>query len=185
VAVMYPLKVIEKYYAHGSTAYHFLTEHSRMVAEKAVQIARRVGYLNPDLNFIREAALLHDIGILFTDEPGIGCYGYKPYICHGYMGRELLENEGFPVHALVCERHVGVGITRQEIEENGLPVPARDMVPVTIEEQIICYADKFFSKDTEFLLREKALEKVRQSLAKYGEDKLEQFDEWVKLFGMT
>lgn len=159
-------------------------EHSRMVAEKAVRIASRVSSLSPNTDFIREAALLHDIGILFTDEPSIGCYGGKSYICHGYLGRELVEREGFPKHALVCERHVGVGLTRSEIEEKKLPIPRRDMVPVTIEEQIICYADKFFSKGEEFLLREKPIEVVRQGIAVYGEDKLSRFNEWVALFGV-
>jgi uncharacterized protein len=181
---MDPIKIIEKFYLYGSTAYHFLIQHSRMVTEKALRVAERVRYLDPDLHFIQEAAMLHDIGILFTNEPGIGCYGNNAYICHGYLGRELLENEGLPDHALVCERHVGVGITRQEIEEKKLPVPLRDMIPVTIEEQIVCYADKFFSKDTEFLLKEKPLEKVRLGIALYGEDKLKRFDEWVRLFGL-
>ena len=181
---MDPIKIIEKYYPRGSIAYHRLIQHSRMVTDKALKIAGQLRYSGMDLNFIQEAAMLHDIGILFTNEPAIGCYGDKPYICHGFLGRELLENEGFPRLALVCERHVGVGLTRKEIEDNRLPVPGRDMIPVTIEEQIICYADKFFSKDTEFLLKEKPLEKIRYSIAKYGEDKLKRFDEWVKIFGL-
>jgi uncharacterized protein len=176
-------KLIEKYYLPGTTAYHFLVQHSRMVADKALQIAGRIGNPGIDMDFIREAAMLHDIGILFTNEPDIGCYGDEVYICHGYLGREILDKEGFPCHALVCERHVGVGLTQREIEENKLPVPARDMIPVTIEEQIICYADKFFSKDAEFLLKEKPLEKVRRGIARYGGDKLKRFDEWMKLFG--
>jgi len=184
MAAMEPLNIIEKYYSPGSTAYYFLVEHSRMVAEKARKIAYRVRHLGPNLVFIHEAAMLHDIGILFASEPRIGCFGDKPYISHGYLGRELLESEGLPDHGRVCERHVGVGLTRKEIEEKRLPIPPRDMIPVTIEEQIICYADKFFSKDSEFLLKEKPLDKVRQGIAKYGEDKLEKFDAWVRIFGI-
>lgn len=181
---MDPLKIIEKYYSPGSTAYHCLVEHSSMVAEKARKIAQRVSHLGLNLEFVHEAAMLHDIGILFTSEPNIGCCGAKPYISHGYLGRELLEREGLPDHGRVCERHVGVGLTRKEIEEKRLPVPARDMIPVTIEEQIICYADKFFSKDPEFLLREKPLDKVRDGIAKYGGGKLKQFDAWIRVFGV-
>ncbi len=180
---MDPLKIIEKYYNPESKAYHFLIHHSRIVTEKALRIAERVKHIHPDLNFIREASMLHDIGIFLTNEPRIGCFGDKTYICHGYLGRELLEKEGFPRHALVCERHVGVGLTVKDIEENNLPVPMRDMIPLTIEEQIICYADKFFSKDSEFLLTEKPLERVRNGIAKFGEDKLRKFDEWLKYFG--
>jgi uncharacterized protein len=181
---MNPAAIIEKYYPPGSTAYHLLTQHSRMVMEKSVQIANRIGHAGIDLKFIQEAAMLHDIGILFTNEPGIGCYGDNLYICHGYLGRELLEHEGLQDHALVCERHVGVGLTRKEIEDNSLPVPIRDMFPVILEEQIICYTDKFFSKDEEFLLNEKPLEKIRYGIARYGEEKLKRFDDWVRLFGL-
>lgn len=184
LVIMDPVAIIGKYYQPQSTAYHCLIQHSRMVTEKAMRIASRLGYPGLDLKFIQEAAMLHDIGILFTNEPGIGCYGDKIYVCHGYLGRELLEHEGFPDHARVCERHVGVGLSRKEIEENKLPVPVRDMLPLSIEEQIICYADKFFSKDTEFLLKEKPLEKIRNGIARYGEEKLNRFDEWVRVFGL-
>lgn len=180
---MNPLKIIEKYYDPESIAYHFLMKHSRMVAEKAIKITESVKHLKPDLHFIEEASMLHDIGIFLTDEPKIGCHGDKAYICHGYLGREILEKECFPKHALVCERHVGVGLTVKDIEEKNLPVPKRDMIPVSIEEQIICFADKFFSKDSDFLLKEKPLERVRNSIAKFGEEKLRKFDDWLMTFG--
>lgn len=180
---MDPVKIITKYYSPDSKAYHFLIRHSMMVTEKALKIAGRVKEMNPDMDFIREASMLHDIGILFTNEPGIGCFGNKTYICHGYLGREILEKEGLPLHALVCERHVGLGISIQDIEKKNLPVPKRDMLPVSVEEQIICFADKFFSKDSEFLLTEKPLERVRNGVAKFGEDKLRKFDEWLRYFG--
>lgn len=180
---MNPLEIIEKYYTPGSSAHHFLLQHSRMVTEKALRIASRLSHLKPDLVFIEEASMLHDIGIFLTKEPKIGCFGDKKYICHGYLGREILEKEGLDRHALVCERHVGVGLTIKDIEKKNLPLPKRDMVPVTIEKQIICFADKFFSKDSDFLLTEKPLKRVRKGIAKFGEDKLRQFDEWVKIFG--
>ncbi len=178
------LRIIKKYYDPGSRAYYLLVNHSNMVTERAFEIAKKLKHLNPDLNFIKEAAMLHDIGIFFTNEPKIGCYGNKPYVCHGYLGREILEKEGFPKHALICERHIGVGISRNDIEEKKLPIPKRDMIPVSIEEQIICYADKFFSKDSEFLLKEKSIKSIREYISKFGEDKIKRFDEWVKIFGV-
>ncbi len=120
---MDPIKIIRKYYGPESKAYYLLTRHSEMVAEKSVRIAQRVRHLHPDPDFIREAAMLHDIGIFLTNEPGIGCHGDREYICHGYLGREILEKEGLPRHALVCERHVGVGLSAAEIEDKNLPVP--------------------------------------------------------------
>lgn len=177
-----PVDILGKYYDPDSKAYHFLLHHSRLVAKKALEIAEKVKHLNPDVAFIEEAALLHDIGILHTDSPKIGCYGYKQYICHGYLGRELAENEGLPKHALVCERHVGMGISAEDIKVNKLPLPERDMVPVTIEEKIVCFADKFYSKGERDLMHEKPLETVRKMVAGYGENKLRIFDEWLELF---
>ena len=181
---MDPLKIVQKYYNPESVSYHFLIQHSRMVAEKAVKIAERVKHLSPDMKFIQEASMLHDIGIFLTNEPRIGCFGTKQYICHGYLGREILEKEGLSKHALVCERHVGIGLSLEDIEEQNLPVPKSDMMPVSVEEQIICFADKFFSKDSDFLLTEKPLERIRKSIAKFGEEKLRQFDKWLKMFGV-
>lgn len=180
---MDPLRIIEKYYRPDSSAYSLLILHSRMVAEKAVAIAERVKRLGPDPDFIREAAMVHDIGIFMTDEPKIGCFGDREYVCHGYLGREIVEKEGFPKHALVCERHVGIGLTIEEIKAKNLPVPMRDMLPETVEEQIICFADKFFSKDSTFLGREKPLSAIRAGIARYGEEKLRRFDEWLRMFG--
>ncbi len=180
---MNALDIIHKYYDPGSKAYNFLLHHSRLVAKKALETAERIGRLKPDVRFIEEAALLHDIGILHTNAPKLGCYGYRQYLCHGYLGRELLEEDGLPLHALVCERHVGVGITLEDIRINKLPLPERDMVPLSLEEKIVCFADKFFSKSEHDLLNEKPVETVRKMIAGYGEEKLRIFDEWLRLFG--
>jgi uncharacterized protein len=175
-------RIIESYYTPGSRAYYLLMEHSKMVARKALDIARRLSPTDVDLTFLEEASLLHDIGIFLTDSPEIGCHGPFPYVCHGYLGRELLDREWLPRHGLVCERHVGMGITLQDIEQNGLPLPGRDMVPVSIEEKIICVADKFFSKQEGSLTVEKSAATVRAHLQDYGEEKVRQFDEWLALF---
>lgn len=177
---MNPLDIIKKYYPESSEAYHILTVHSRSVADKALEIARRHPELNLDLTFIEEAAMLHDIGIFKCDADGIDCHGEAPYICHGYLGADLMRAEEFPRHALVCERHTGTGLSLKMIEEQNLPVPHRDMRPVSWEEQIICFADKFFSKTK--LDKEKSPEKIHKSLSKYGEETVSQFDTWCKLF---
>ena len=179
---MDPLGIIRRYYKPDSPAYAILVEHSMMVAGKCLEIAGNIEEMQPDVLFLKEAAMLHDIGILFTDAPDIGCYGNCSYICHGYMGRELLEEEGLPEHALVCERHVAVGLSASEILTHGLPLPARDMLPLTLEEKIICYADKFFSKKTAGQHFEKSLEEVRQGIEKYGPGQLQRFDEMTALF---
>jgi len=180
---MDPIKIIRKYYKTDSKAYKFLISHSIAVAKKALEIAKKVPELEPDLKFIEEAAMLHDIGIFLVSDPELGCSGNKPYVCHGYLGRELLEKEGFPRHALVCERHVGTGISIQDIEKQKIPLPKRDMLPISAEEKIICYADKFFSKNEEFLTNEKSIDQVRKSQLRFGKDKVEKINEWLKEFG--
>lgn len=144
---MNPLSIIEKYYAPGSSLYQTLVAHSRQVAQKSLEIAGNLSHLEPDLEFITTAAMLHDVGIFLTRAESIGCTGKLPYICHGYLGRQLLDDQGIdPGFGLVAERHTGAGITLANILQQGLPLPLRDMVPLTLEEKIICCADKFFSK---------------------------------------
>ncbi len=177
---MNALALIDKYYPEENELKHILLTHSRSVADKALALARLHPELNLDLQFIEEAALLHDIGIFLTDADGIHCYGSHPYICHGYLGADLVRKEGYPRHALVCERHTGAGLSLKAIEERNLPIPHREMVPVSLEEQLICFADKFYSKTK--LDKEKSLEKARKSIERHGEEGLERFDNWCSLF---
>ena len=177
---MNPIEIIDKFYPQDTEQRHILLIHSLSVAQKALKIVDAHPNLPINRSFVREAALLHDIGIFMTDAPTIQCFGEYPYIAHGYLGADLLRKEGFEHHALVCERHTGAGLTLEEIIERQLPVPHREMVPVTLEEQIICFADKFFSKT--HLDEEKTVEKARKSIAKYGEEGLNRFDGWCSLF---
>ena len=172
---MNPVDIINEYYKPGSETYAMLLGHGKSVARKALDAAAKVPNLNPDITFIQEAAMLHDIAIFMTDAPELCCTGKHPYVCHGYLGRELLESKGLFKHARVCERHVGVGITAEEIRHYELPLPARDMVPISIEEQIICFADKFFSKNGLSMETEKPVEEILGNLAHYGPDKVKTF----------
>lgn len=174
-------RIIDKYYGKDSRLRHLLTVHSRLVADKALLCARKHS-LDADSDFIEEAAMLHDIGIIRCNAPDILCNGDLPYICHGTEGRRMLEAEGLPRHALVCERHTGAGLTVDNIISQGLPLPHRDMTPQTLEEKLICYADKFYSKSGDFT-REKPIEKVILSMSKHGEDTLERFMALHRMFG--
>lgn len=176
---MDPIKIIEKYYSPKSKAYNILVCHSKAVAKKAIELAKRHPELNLDLKFIEEACLLHDIGIFYTHAPEIECHGELEYICHGYLGAELIRNEGYPKHALVCERHTGTGLSLHHIESLELPIPHRNMCPESLEEQLICFADKFFSKSKS---KEKTVDEARAALAKHGSDTIAKFDEWCNLF---
>ena len=175
--------IIEKYFPPGSLAHSIYVPHCRAVTDMALRIARAHPELKADMEMLEYGGMLHDIGIFMTDAPEIGCFGELPYIAHGYKGRELLEKEGLPELAPVCERHIGVGISLQEIRERNLPIPHRDMLPLSIEEKIICYADKFFSKSSSDLYTMKSMERIRKSLEKYGTKKWEVFREMMEMFG--
>jgi len=177
------IEIIEKYYPPGSMGYNIYLPHCVAVTELALKISRSHPQFQADEEVIEFGGMLHDIGIFYTDAPEIGCFGDLPYIAHGYQGRELLEKESLPFIATICERHIGVGISIEDIEKHHLPLPKRDMTPQTIEEKIICYADKFFSKSAGNLLLPKPMEKVKKSVSKYGEDKWKVFEEMMGMFG--
>lgn len=171
--------IIDKYYPVDTPIYHLLMSHSRSVADKSLSIIRRHGF-DVDTAFVEEAAMLHDIGIFLTNAPVIECFGSHQYIEHGYLGADIVRREGYPFHALVCERHTGTGLSTDEIVRRRLPLPHRDMRPISLEEQIICYADLFFSKT--HLDVEKTIDIVRQRVAAFGDESLNTFERWVSIF---
>ena len=91
-----------------------------------------------------------------------------------------LRGEGMECEARVCERHTGTGLTAQQIAEQGLPLPAIDLLPETEEEQVICYADKFYSKSHPE--RERTVEQTAESLKKFGEAGVLKFLAWAKKY---
>ncbi len=178
------LGLLRKYYPDSGIAYKYLLAHSEAVAELALRISNNFKKTKVDTGFVYTAAMVHDIGIFMTHAPKIGCYGKYPYLAHGYLGRELLEREGFPKHALVCERHVGVGLSIEDIQRDGLPLPLRDMLPQSIEEEIVCYADKFFSKNPKKLTLPKTPDIILEKLKKYGPDKADKFRYFMDKYGL-
>lgn len=175
--------LLAKYFTPPALA--IILEHSRHVARKALQIALHSPVAaRLDTVFINEAALLHDIGVAQTDAPGLYCYGSEPYIRHGILGRAILEQEGLPRHALVCERHIGVGLTVADIQRQQLPLPLRDMMPSSPEERVVAAADLFYSKKKTALAVEKSLDQIRHDLGKFGEQKVAVFEEWLREFAI-
>ncbi len=173
--------IINKYYQSDSQLHYILVEHGKAVKGMAHEVLAKHPELDVDVQFIEETAMLHDIGIYLTHAPGIFCHGDKPYICHGYLGREILERENLPKHALVCERHTGAGLTKEDIIFQDLPIPQRDMLPISLEEEIICFADKFYSKSHDMHKR-KSLDHIRRTMAHHSERQLKRFDEWCERF---
>lgn len=158
--------ILDKYYPDDNALRRLLLKHSRQVADRALLIVNRHKELSVDIQFLEEAAMLHDIGIFRCNAPSICCYGTEPYIKHGPIGGDILREEGFPRHARVAERHTGTGLPGYE--------------PETLEEQIICYADKFYSKSSPDHVR--TVLETAQSLEKFGHEGVDKFLSWAKKF---
>lgn len=179
--------IINNVYPEAGKLRDILYVHSRGVADMALEICDRHPELGADRELVEAAAMLHDIGIIRCNATGIECYGTEPYICHGTIGAAMLrsmQTDDMPSlepYARVCERHTGTGLTLAQIESQNLPLPHKDLVPETIEEQIVCYADKFFSK-THPEVR-KTYEQAQRSLMKFGEEGVAKFDKWHEKFG--
>ncbi len=145
-------------HAASKEAFDKVLAHSKAVQKIALRIAEKVRGVDRD--FISIASLLHDIG-RFDYPPGKGT------IMHGVRGAQILREEGIDDrYALVCERHLGAGITKEEIRRQKLPLPVKDYVPLTLEEKIITYADLLLKGEKEVPFEE-MLDKYRKEL---GED---------------
>lgn len=175
------LAILTRYFQGDALA--MIIAHGTAVSGLSLKIGRSLALPEEELLFLDQAALLHDIGVSAVRAPDIGLFGSHHYLMHGVLGREILEKEGLPRHALVCERHIGVGLNETDIVSQGLPLPLRDMTPRTLAEEIVCFADLFFSKQPGRYEEMKRVSKVREKLARFGEEKLQIFDAWMERFG--
>ena len=176
-----PEALITRFYPAGSHTRDLLLRHGELVGRKALEVLDRAPWIAADREFIAQAAVLHDIGIGRTRCPELGCTGTLPYVCHGVEGRVILDKMGLSRHGLVCERHVGVGISADQAVRRNLPLPVRDMFPLSVEERLICYADKFFSK-TDDGRHEKTIDEITAGLMRYEAEYADRFLSLHRLF---
>ncbi|MCA9397917.1 phosphohydrolase [candidate division WWE3 bacterium] len=169
--------IIHKHIDPDSQTYPIYITHVHMVTKKALDIARKMDCSSDQITFIEEASMLHDIGIVGVDDPDIYCFGQEEYLAHPRIGFDILQSESLPKHARVALCHTGVGITKQEIIDQNLPLPHADLFPETPEEKIISFADLFYGKGGN-LWEERSTKRVRTTLAKHGEEKVALFEEW-------
>jgi uncharacterized protein len=72
-------------------------------------------------------------------------------------------------------------LSREQIDSQHLPLPPDGIFePEALEEQVVCYADKFYSKT--HLERERSVVEAAQSLEKFGEKGVKKFLLWVNMF---
>jgi uncharacterized protein len=136
-------------HAPTAKALDLVYTHCQIVCGIAEQLHSR---LSPgqeiDIDLARAGALLHDVGV-YRLYDNAGNLDGANYIRHGILGYELLQEDGFP--DAICRfasHHTGVGLTRDDVIAQRLPLPPADYLAETGEEGLVMYADKFHSKTT-------------------------------------
>ncbi|MBS7622841.1 HDIG domain-containing protein, partial [Candidatus Bathyarchaeota archaeon] len=110
-------------------------KHSLVVAKTASRLVEDLldRGIKVDRGLVWAGALLHDVGRAVTADAK-----------HGAEGARLLREAGFTEElARIVERHVGAGIPIAEAADIGLY--PKNYLPETLEEKIVCYADKLVS----------------------------------------
>ena len=175
--------IIHKYIPPSSPVYPYYIVHVTLVTAKALRIADRLAFSDEQKQFIEEASMLHDIGIIRVHAPDIHCRGSLPYVMHIKEGRKILEAEGLPNHARIAENHFGIGgIKKDEIENSGVKLPFEDIVCNQIEDKVINYSDLFFSKNPSKFFNESSLKRVREKVKNYGSRQQQIFELWHSEF---
>lgn len=154
--------------------------HCVIVCGIAEQSHDRSG-LGGDISLVRAGCLLHDMGVYRLYGPD-GVLDEANYIRHGILGYELLRGEGFP--EVICRfaaHHTGMGLTRDDVIRQELPLPPCDYLAETAEERLVMYADKFHSKTTPPALL--TGDAYAASVRRFGEDKVAAFEAMRAVFG--
>jgi uncharacterized protein len=167
-------------HAPSQGAFDLVHTHCVIVCGIAEQLLRHPDS-GLDAELVRAGSLLHDIGVYRLYDAD-GKLDDSEYVRHGLLGHELLAEEGFP--QTVCRFascHTGVGLSREDVRRQRLPLPAADYLAVSAEEQLVMYADKFHSKTDPpvFLTAGSYAASIRQ----FGEDKAAVFGSLRERFG--
>jgi uncharacterized protein len=172
---------LHKKYAPSDAAFNLVFTHCQVVWELAEQRIN-AGTLPIDAQFVKVGCLLYDIGAYhFCSKSGV--LDLKDYIKHGIIGYDILKQEGFAEQLCrVASHHTGVGLSAQEIQSKGLPLPVEDYFAESIEERLIMYADKFHTKSTPPKLLTPAAYCEFVS-TKFGADKVARFKKLEEEFG--
>ncbi|MFX1233966.1 MAG: HDIG domain-containing metalloprotein [Promethearchaeota archaeon] len=135
--------------------YH-VRRHSLKVTDKALEIAEKITKIDLDVNLIEIGALLHDVGRAKT-------HGFK----HAIIGAQILREHGFSEKlARICETHILGGLDK--IDAVSVNLPEREFLPQSIEEKIICLADKHMAGTREVSIEQR----FNNWFVKYGKTQI-------------
>jgi len=167
-------------YAPTPGAFDLVYTHCVIVCGIAEQLHAR-SVLDVDIALVRAGCLLHDVGV-YRLYDGDGVLGGAHYIRHGVLGDELLREQGLPeVICRFASHHTGVGLSRDDVLRQELPLPPCDYLAETPEERLVMYADKFHSKTTPPVLLTARAYAAR--VRRFGEDKVAAFESMRATFG--
>ncbi|MFJ7017198.1 HD domain-containing protein [Streptomyces sp. NPDC101117] len=175
------IRALHEEHAPTAEAFASVHRHCEIVWSVAAQLLASPRLAHLDAELVRAGCLLHDIGVYRLYDAG-GRLDHGNYIRHGLLGQELLESVGLPaVLCRFCSHHTGVGVTRQDVVRQNLPVPPADYLAETPEERLVMYADKFHSKSRpdRFLSPDAFAARVRR----FGEEKVTAFQALRDEFG--
>jgi len=143
--------------------------HCIAVRDLAVKIAEKA---NVNMKLVEAGALLHDIGRSKT-------HGIK----HGVRGADIAKKLGLPEEIInIIERHVGAGIPKDEAVKLGLP--AKDYIPLTIEEKIVTHADNLIQSGKKQDVEKEVKKALRKGQKNHARRLLKLHNELSILCGM-
>lgn len=175
------IEKLHKKYAPNQDVFHLVFIHCQIVSEIAVQLSRNCS-TQIDVERVKIGCLLHDVGVYpLFDKNGLE-KDKKRYITHGILGEEILKNEGYDEeYCRFASHHTGVGITKQQITKRRLPLPLKDYVAESTEEELVMYADKFHSKTNPPVFN--SFNSYQEYVARFGVDAIENFQKLAEKFG--
>lgn len=162
------IEELHRLHASSPDEFKLVWTHCKIVRDIALKLAKS-SRLDVNYGLLEAGALLHDIGVY-----RVGSHGGGNYIRHGVLGEALLVELGqSPTLSRFASCHTGVGITKEQIEANDLPLPRRDYLAETLEEQVVMYADKFHSKSDPPCFV--SFEAYAQEVSQFGASSLDRF----------
>lgn len=156
-------------------------KHSLTVRDIALELADNLikKGIKIDKELVETGALVHDMGCYKCYE----FYGRTegPYIQHGIKGYKILKQEGLSEEiARMAMIHLGVGLVKENVIASKLPLEPDDYIPITLEEELVAYADNFHSKSGP---KFDSFEDSREKLARLWPESVVIFDRFRKKFG--
>ncbi len=172
------IELLHKKYAPSVAAYEMVYTHSLIVNEIAQEIIRNKK-LKVDEQLVEVGCMVHDVGVYKLFLPS-GEIDGRNYITHGIKGHGILKEEGYP--EAICrfaDHHTGVGLTKNDVISQNLPLSPRDYTADTIEEKIVMYADDFHSKTPTF----NSVARYKERISRFGFENAKAFQAAVDKFG--